>query len=49
MLPMQDGDGVSTFADTNDLENNFGYKPNSKLQVCVGSFVKWYKDFYDAK
>jgi UDP-glucuronate 4-epimerase len=47
MLPMQDGDVVSTFADTTELENNFGYKPNTELKVGVGKFVNWYENFYD--
>jgi UDP-glucuronate 4-epimerase len=45
-MDMQAGDVVSTYADTNDLIKNFGYKPNTKLSDGIGEFVKWYRDFY---
>lgn len=45
-MDMQDGDVVSTYADTNDLINDFGYKPDTSLEVGIESFVKWYKEFY---
>ena len=48
-LPMQDGDVVSTYADVSGLINDFGYKPDTKLADGIGTFVKWYKDFYDEK
>ena len=46
-LPMQDGDVVSTYADTSDLINDFGYKPDTKLSRGIGEFVVWYKGFYN--
>ena len=46
MLPMQDGDVVSTYADTSGLENDFGYKPGTRLSEGVTKFVQWYRDFY---
>ncbi|KLE03694.1 NAD-dependent epimerase/dehydratase family protein [Aliarcobacter butzleri] len=45
-LPMQDGDVESTYADVEDLMNNFNYKPNTKLVDGIDKFVKWYKNFY---
>lgn len=45
-LPMQDGDVVSTYADTNDLMKDFGYKPDTKLSDGIEHFVKWYRGFY---
>ncbi|MGJ0321437.1 NAD-dependent epimerase [Aliarcobacter cryaerophilus] len=45
-LPMQDGDVVSTYADTNDLMKDFGYKPDTKLADGIEQFVKWYREFY---
>jgi UDP-glucuronate 4-epimerase len=45
-LPMQDGDVVSTYADTNDLMKDFGYKPDTKLSDGIEQFVKWYMKFY---
>ena len=45
-LPMQDGDVESTYADVSGLINDFGYKPNTKLDDGIFNFVKWYKEFY---
>ncbi len=39
---MQAGDVVSTYADVSD----FGYKPDTSLEVGIEKFVKWYKNFY---
>ena len=46
MLPMQDGDVVSTYADTNDLMRDFGYNPDTKLDEGIKAFVTWYREFY---
>ena len=45
-MDMQDGDVVSTYADTNDLIKDFNYKPYTKLADGIEQFVVWYKDFY---
>ncbi len=45
-LPMQPGDVVSTYADTNDLIKDFDYKPDTKLADGIEQFVLWYKEFY---
>ncbi len=45
-LPMQEGDVVSTYADIDALENDFGYKPHTKLETGIEKFIKWYCDFY---
>jgi len=46
-LPMQPGDVVSTYADTNDLIKDFDYKPDTKLADGIEQFVIWYKEFYE--
>ena len=46
-MDMQDGDVVSTYADISALIDDFGYKPDTSLEVGVEKFVKWYKMFYD--
>jgi UDP-glucuronate 4-epimerase len=46
-LPMQDGDVVSTYADTSDLINDFDYKPDTKLSSGIEQFVVWYREFYN--
>jgi UDP-glucuronate 4-epimerase len=48
-MDMQDGDVVSTYADVSDLINDFGYKPDTSLEVGIERFVKWYKEFYENK
>lgn len=45
-IDMQDGDVVSTYADVSDFINDFGYKPDTSLEVGIERFVKWYKEFY---
>ncbi len=45
-MDMQDGDVVSTYADVSDLINDFGYKPDTSLEVGIERFVKWYRGFY---
>jgi len=46
-MDMQDGDVVSTYADVSDLINDFGYKPDTSLEVGIERFVKWYREFYN--
>jgi UDP-glucuronate 4-epimerase len=45
-MDMQDGDVVSTYADVSGLMNDFGYKPDTSLDVGVEKFVEWYKSFF---
>ena len=46
LVPMQPGDVPVTFADTTDLERDFGFKPNTSLREGLRKFARWYKDFY---
>jgi UDP-glucuronate 4-epimerase len=45
-MPMQDGDVISTYADTQDLIDDFGYKPDTKFSDGIHFFIQWYKQFY---
>jgi len=45
-LPLQAGDVPATWADVNDLVEDFNYRPNTPIQKGVNEFVSWYKDFY---
>lgn len=47
LLPLQPGDVPDTYADVSELVNDFGYKPETKLETGIGHFVDWYKAFYD--
>lgn len=46
LVPMQPGDVPITFADTSDLEKDFGFKPSTSLRQGLRTFAKWYKEFY---
>ena len=41
-LPMQAGDVLNTYCDVSDLENEFGYKPNTSLKTGLEAFARWY-------
>jgi UDP-glucuronate 4-epimerase len=45
-MDMQPGDVKSTFADVDDLINDFDYKPNTALADGIGEFAAWYREFY---
>lgn len=46
MMPMQPGDVKLTHADTDKLSRVTGFAPDTPLEVGLGKFVEWYKDFY---
>ncbi|MBD9181216.1 MAG: NAD-dependent epimerase/dehydratase family protein [Roseburia intestinalis] len=46
LVPMQPGDVPVTFADTEPLERDFGFKPHTPLRDGLRKFAEWYKDFY---
>ena len=41
-LPMQPGDVYETYADTSELENDYGYKPSTSLHEGISKFIAWY-------
>ncbi|RXJ57847.1 NAD-dependent epimerase [Candidatus Marinarcus aquaticus] len=45
-MDIQPGDVVSTYADTEELMNDFHYKPNTQLSEGIDKFIEWYKIFY---
>ncbi len=45
MLPIQPGDVEDTYADVEDLFEEFNYKPMTTVREGVESFVKWYKEY----
>lgn len=46
LVPMQKGDVPITYADTTDLEADFGFRPNTPLREGLRRFAGWYADFY---
>lgn len=47
LLPLQPGDMPDTYADVADLENNFGYRPQTPFKEGVQRFVDWYRRYYN--
>lgn len=48
LVPMQPGDVPVTYADTEPLERDFGFKPSTPLREGLRKFAEWYKTFYMA-
>ena len=48
-LPLQDGDVEETYADISDLEQETGFRPSTSIESGIGSFVKWYQEYYQIK
>lgn len=48
LVPMQPGDVPVTYADTEPLERDFGFKPHTPLRDGLRKFAEWYKEFYMA-
>lgn len=46
LVPMQPGDVPITYADTEPLERDYGFKPSTPLREGLRKFAKWYKEFY---
>ena len=45
LLPLQPGDVPDTYADVDDLVEEFGYKPSMSVKQGVANFVQWYKEY----
>ena len=46
LVAMQKGDVPVTYADTSDLERDFGYKPSTSLREGLRKFAEWYASYY---
>ena len=46
LVPMQPGDVPVTYADTSDLERDFGYKPKTSLREGLRKFAEWYYEYF---
>ena len=46
LVPMQAGDVPVTYADTSDLERDFGFKPHTPLREGLRKFAEWYAAYY---
>lgn len=47
LVPMQPGDVPVTYADTEPLERDYGFKPATSLREGIRKFAEWYKEFYE--
>jgi nucleoside-diphosphate-sugar epimerase len=45
-LPAQAGDVLETWADCSVLRRDYGYRANTSLDEGIGSFVRWFRDYY---
>jgi len=45
LLPMQAGDVEATYADVSALERAVGFRPVTPIEVGVGRFVDWYREW----
>ena len=45
LLPIQPGDVADTYADVEDLVEQFGYKPTTTVKQGVEKFALWYKEY----
>ncbi len=45
-LPLQAGDVPETYANVDDLIEQFNYKPNTSIEDGINSFVSWYRDYF---
>ena len=46
LLPLQPGDVPDTYADVDDLVEQFDYKPSMGVKEGVANFAKWYENYY---
>lgn len=46
LLPMQPGDVYQTYADTADLEADFGFRHSTPLKDGLSRFAAWYRGYY---
>jgi len=46
-MPMQPGDVYATYAETDALESDIGFKPSTSLKDGIEKFVEWYKNYHN--
>ena len=48
LLPLQAGDVPDTYANVEDLVEQFHYKPATAVEEGINRFVAWYRDYFKA-
>jgi UDP-glucuronate 4-epimerase len=46
LLPMQPGDVISTYADIQELSQDFNFQPSTPINVGLEKFIAWYQECY---
>ena len=46
LVPMQPGDVEITYADTEPLERDYGFRPSTPLREGLRRFAEWYREYY---
>lgn len=46
LVPMQPGDVPVTYADTEALEQDYGFTPGTGIRDGLRAFAEWYKEYY---
>lgn len=46
LVPMQPGDVPVTYADSEALEQDYGFRPTINIRTGLRAFAEWYKDYY---
>ena len=46
MKPLQPGDVERTWADVNDLVNDYDYRPDTPIEKGIEAFITWYRKYY---
>jgi UDP-glucuronate 4-epimerase len=49
LLPIQSGDVPATYADVDNLMNDVGFRPSTRIEDGIRKFVEWYVDYYAAR
>ena len=47
LLPLQPGDVPDTYANVEDLVEQFHYKPTTTVEDGITRFVAWYRDYFE--
>ncbi len=48
LLPFQAGDVPDTYANIDDLAEQFYYKPATTVENGINNFVAWYREYFKA-
>lgn len=48
-LPMQPGDVYETYADVQELMDDYGFKPSTTIEEGLGRFAEWFLSYYQYK